>query len=29
AQTGGDRAKEAAEKATEIRLKHFLWDGKK
>lgn len=29
AQTGGDRAKEAAEKATEIRLKHFLWDGRK
>ena len=29
AQTGGERAKEAAEKATEIRLKHFLWDGKK
>lgn len=29
ARTGGDRAKEAAEKANEIRLKHFLWDASK
>lgn len=26
AQSGGDRAKEAAARATKIRLKHFLWD---
>lgn len=26
AQSGGDRAKDAAERATKIRLKHFLWD---
>ncbi|MDB6116261.1 MAG: hypothetical protein JWO08_42, partial [Verrucomicrobiaceae bacterium] len=29
ARTGGERAKEAAEKASEIRLKHFLWDASK
>ncbi len=29
ARTGGDRAKEAGEKANEIRLKHFLWDASK
>jgi hypothetical protein len=29
AQSGGDRAKEAAERATKIRLEHFLWDGNK
>jgi tetratricopeptide (TPR) repeat protein len=29
AQTSGDRAKDAAERASKIRLKHFLWDGEK
>ena len=27
--TSGDRAKDAAERASKIRLKHFLWDGEK
>jgi hypothetical protein len=26
--TSGDRAAEAKERATKIRLEHFLWDGK-
>ena len=29
AQSKGDRASEAKERATKIRLEHFLWDGKK
>lgn len=29
AQSGGDRAKDAAERANKIRLKHFLWDAGK
>ncbi len=29
AQSGGDRAKEASDRASKIRLQHYLWDGDK